>query len=239
MSNGDTRSESAPASNGVARADDRAHEMASVVERALAVLREHGARAPTVPAARVGEGSGASLQSWALDPSSAPGVLELHRQLERLRNQAQDLVDELVRMLESSATSAATGASPLTALPVSPDVATGSVPGLAQLQRVVAVAGQASSMRFRLANDMPHAVEVLLTATSLVGPKGFEVPSRYVGFSPNPLVLAASAAQPVDLTIRMPEQVPPGEYSGLVQGVGLEGASARLTIEVKPATGAS
>jgi len=230
MSNGDTRSESTPASNGVARADDRPNGMASVVERALSVLRQHDTRAPTAPV-------GGASQGWALDPSAAPGIAELHKQLERLRNQAQDLVDELVRVVESIGTGIATTASPLQAPLGVPDLKTGALP-LAQLQRVAAVTGQATSTRFNLANDLRQPVEVLMKATSLIGPQGFEIPGRYVGFSPNPLLLAAASAQPVEVTIRVPEQVPPGVYSGLVQGVGLDGASAQLTVDVKPAAAA-
>lgn len=222
MSNGDTRSESAPASNGVPLASERASDMASVVERALSVLREHGARAP---------GSRTS-QALALDPSAAPGFVELHRQLEQLRYQAQDLVDELVRIVESMGASVATG--PIQAPPAF-DSKPGSLPNLAQLGRVAAVAGQATSTRFNLVNDLRQPVEVLLKASSLIGPKGFEIPSRYVGFSPNPLLLAPASAQPIEVTIRVPEQVPPGVYSALVQGIGLDGANAQLTIDVKPA----
>lgn len=234
MSNGNTQWESAPASNGVTRAASPADNLGSVVGRALSVLREHGARAPA------GHPSG----GWAPDPSAAPGIGELHKQLERLRDQAQDLVDELVRIIESIAAGAATGtnladAQPGHAPPAPPvplDLATTSLPNLAQLRRVTAVAGQATSTRFSLVNDMHHPVEVLMKASSLIGPQGFELPSRSVGFAPNPLLLAASAAQPVDITIRVPEQVPPGQYSGLVQGVGLDGASAQLTVEVRPAS---
>jgi hypothetical protein len=214
MSNGNTQRESA-ATDGIG----------SAVARALSVLHEHGARAP----------ASRSPQAWALDPTAAPGVRQLHQQLEYLRNQAQDLVDELVRVLESLAVSAATGTSPPLAPLASPGLAAGSLPGLTQLRRLVAMPGQTASTQFSLANDMRHPVEVLLKASSLIGPQGFELPSRYVGFAPNPLLVAASSMQPVDVTIRVPEQVPPGEYSGLVRGVGLEGASAQLTLEVKPA----
>lgn len=238
MSNGDTRSESAPASNAVARADDRAKGMASVVERALSVLREHGGRVPAAPAAPAiptAIPTARASQPWSLDPSALPGIAEIHKQLEQLRNQAQDLVDDLVRILESLGTGVATTAGPLQAPLAIPDLKKGAIPDLAQLQRLAAVAGQATSTRFNLANDLRHPVEVLMKATSLIGPQGFEIPSRYVGFSPNPLLVAAAAAQPVEVTIRVPEQVPPGVYSGLVQGVGLDGASAQLTVDVKPA----
>jgi len=224
MSNGDTRSESAPASNGVTLPDERAHDIASVVERALSVLREHGARAP---------GSRTS-QGWGLDPSAAPGYAELHGQLEQLRYQAQDLVDQLVRIVESIGAGVATPTGPIQALPAF-DSKPGSLPNLVQLERVAAVAGQATSTRFNLANDLRQPVEVLMKASSLIGPQGFEIPSRYVGFTPNPLRLAASSEQPIEVTIRVPEQVPPGVYSGLVQGVGLDGAGALLIIDVKPA----
>lgn len=226
MSNGDTR-ERAPASNRVTPADD----LASVVDRALSVLREHGARAP----------ASNSSYDWALDPSTSPGIREIHNQLEQLRNQAQDLVDGLVRAVESMAAGMTTGSRavpPVHAASASSVFQPSSLPSLTQLRRVVAVAGQATSTRFNLVNDTRQPVEVLMKASSLIGPKGFELPSRHVGFAPNPLMLGASAAEPVDVTIRVPEQVPPGEYAGLVQGVGLDGATAQLTVEVRPATAA-
>lgn len=226
MSNADTRWDSAPTSNEVTRADD----IASVVGRALSVLRVHGARAPA-----------AHRSHWALDPTTAPGIGDLQKQLEQLRYQAQDLVDELVRVVEALAaanTSPGPARPTAPAAPAAPAFETESLPDLAQLRRVAAVAGQATSTRFSLVNDTRDPVEVLLKATSLIGPKGFEIPSRYIGFAPNPLLLGASATQPVEVTIRMPEQIPPGEYSGLVQGVGLQGANARLTVEVRPAAGA-
>lgn len=216
MSNGNTQWESAPTD-----------AIGSVVARALSVLREHGARAPT----------SRSSNGWALDPTTAPGIGELHRHLEELRNRAQDLVDELVRIMEAIAAGTTTASNPVSAPLTSPslEAASLSLPALAQLRRVVAVPGQATSTQFQLVNDMRRPVEVLMKASSLIGPQGFELPSRYVGFAPNPLLVAASAAQPVDVTIRLPEQVPPGLYSGLVQGVGLDGATAQLTLEVKPA----
>jgi hypothetical protein len=228
MSNGDTYWESAPGSTGATRAD----EIASVVSRALSVLHEHSARAPT---------GRRSSHGWVLDPSAihdptaVPGISELHKQLERFRNQAQDLIDQLVRALESIAAGMASGSSRAAHPPPSPTLETGALEGLAQLQRVEAVAGQAASTQFRLVNEMSHPVEVLMKASSLIGPRGFELPSHCVGFVPNPLIMGASATEPVHVTIGVPEHAPPGEYSGLVQGVGLDGASARLTVEVRPA----
>ena len=225
MSNGNTQWASAPAS---IRTDDPADAVGSVVERALSVLHQHGVRVP----------SGGSPQDWTFDRPPVPGIDELHTQLGRLRNQAQDIIDELVRVAEAIAVSAATGKQP-TGAPLAPVNVAGAPPhdalGLAQLRRVTAAPGQVTSTQFRLVNEMRQPVEVLMKATSLIGPQGFELPSRSVGFAPNPLLLGASGALPVDVTIRVPEHVPPGEYSGLVQGVGLEGARAALTLEVTPA----
>lgn len=246
MPNAETHRASAPISGGIARAaspvapagspatraDGPADGIASVVERALCVLREHSVRAPAAP----------SGQPWAFEPTLAPGVGELHNRLEQLRYQAQDLVDELVRAIESLAaasTSTSSVAVPSrSTAPATTALGAASLSNLSQLRRAVAVAGQAASIHFDLVNDAQQPVEVLVKATSLIGPHGFEVPSRYVGFSPNPLLLQAGETQPVEVTIRMPEQVPPGEYSGLVQGVGLEGAHAQLTVDVRPMTGA-
>jgi len=193
----------------------------SIVERANAVLQEHG-----TPVA-------AAKRPLTPDLDELPVLSDFERSTRSLRQQAQDLLDTFVAVVERL---------PAT-LPVSP---ASSPPELAQpapklsletletpvLRPAQGTAGAIASTALGLVNETAEPVAVVLRSTSLMSQNGDELPARLVSFEPPSFVAPARAEQPVKVVVRLPDSVRPGTYAGLVQATGLDRTRAVIVLEV-------
>ncbi|HEX6273421.1 MAG TPA: hypothetical protein VFZ53_10280 [Polyangiaceae bacterium] len=187
----------------------------------MTVLEAQRGAAPTTSAApRAGE-----------DPTTA--LDELQKRLGHLREQAQDLVDQVTRVVERLPSG----------VPISPSVPSELQPRLQAfdgatmpvLRAAVASPGGIGRTALGLFNESRAPASIVLRATSLVSDLGDELPGSLVTFAPNPLHLPAAGELPVQANVRVPPGVRPGTYSGLVQAVGLAATRAVLTVIVAPA----
>lgn len=94
-------------------------------------------------------------------------------------------------------------------------------------------AGAEIVVPLRVINEGPTALEVSLYCSNFVSDGGFDISALHVGFAPRACVIAAESAHVFDVTIRVPQQAPPGLYSGLVQAVGTKYFKVVMSIEVR------
>jgi hypothetical protein len=190
----------------------------SIVDRATAILEGERSKSPPERLPSAGE-----------LPERVIG--ELEKRLGHLREQAQDLVDQLVRVaerlpaapLERASTPSLEG---ISALPL---VNATSIP---ELRTARAPVGGIAKTVLGLVNETQSPASVVLRATSLVNERGDELPGSIVTFAPNPLNLPVGAELPVQASALVPTGTRPGKYYGLVQAVGLEAARAVMTLDV-------
>jgi len=188
----------------------------SIVDRAGAILEQDAQRT-------------ASSASLATDASGLPFVSDFERSTRDLREQAQDLVNAFVDLLERLP-------SAIYPAPIAPRPATGPtvrVDGaeLPALRPASASVGQVATTALGLVNETSRPATVVLRATSLVSQSGDEIPAQFVSFEPSSLVVPPASEHPVRLAVRLPTGTRPGKYSGLVHALGLDGARAVIVVD--------
>jgi hypothetical protein len=94
-------------------------------------------------------------------------------------------------------------------------------------------AGAEIVVPLRVINEGPTALEVSLYCSNFVSDGGFDISALHIGFAPRACVIAPESAHVFDVTIRVPQQAPPGLYSGLVQAVGTKYFKVVMSIEVR------
>ena len=190
----------------------------SIVDRATAILDGE----------RAGSETGA-LPSIGEVPERIVG--ELEKRFGHLREQAQDLVDQLARVAERlpAAPLQNESAPARNVIPTLPAVSETRVP---ELRAAHVAAGGIATTALGLVNDAQSPTSVVLRATSFVNEQGDELPGSIMSFAPNPVNLPPNAEHPVQANARVPVGTRPGKYSGLVQALGLEATRAVMTIHV-------
>lgn len=94
-------------------------------------------------------------------------------------------------------------------------------------------AGSEAVIVIRIANEDPSPTEVSLYSTNFVSDTGYDIPARSVTFSPHASTIPPKSDAAFELKVRIPQQAPPGLYSGLVQAAGSKYLKAVVSIEVK------
>jgi hypothetical protein len=194
----------------------------TIVDRTMAILGENttGGRHPAAP--RVDE-----LPTTLLS--------DLEKRVASLREQLQDLVDELTRLGERLP--ASTTVMPNPGLAASSPLALVDQTNLPMLRQAEASIGEMARTVLALVNDGEQPVNVVLRATNLIADSGDAIPGELVNFAPNPLNLPGNSELPVLTKLRVPAGIRPGRYVGLVQAAGLEAARAVMTVVVPAAGG--
>jgi hypothetical protein len=160
---------------------------------------------------------------------------DLEKRVAGLREQLQDLVDELTRLGERLPVSTTMMSNP--GLAASSPLALIDRTNLPMLRQAEAAIGEMARTVLGLVNDGEQPVNVVLRATNLIADSGDSIPGELVHFAPNPLTLPGNSELPVLTTLRLPADASPGKYVGLVQAAGLQAARAVITVVVKPAAG--
>ena len=158
--------------------------------------------------------------------------IDLEPATERFREQARELVDTFVKILEHRPEQMGRFVSQVAGVGSSHgDDDTRSVPLLKPPPP--ANSGQAGCIVLSLENDDAHeTVECTLYATDLVGSSGHRIPATQVNVSPNPVRIPSGGSAEVRIEIRVPTGTPPGSYAGLLQAShgGLERAVLQLSV---------
>jgi hypothetical protein len=183
-----------------------------LLTQAAGILAREVARIPAsflqMPGGAPGSQSPA-LPNLELPVASLPGI-----DIDRLRRHAHDVIETL-----------------LTAF--SPKIA-GPDDRAAILRSTAPVsAGDNAAVTFRLANEEPTPSEVSLYSSNFVADNGYDIPASRVAFSPRVATIPPNGDAKFEIQVRVPQQAPPGIYSGLVQAFGSKYVKAVVSVEVK------
>jgi hypothetical protein len=180
-----------------------------LLSRASSVLTREAARIPAtllgIPAQRVGiPALGAGDATPQMPAASDP---------DRLRRQAHELIETLLTAFS----------------PKGP-----SLEEQIPLLRCVAPvqAGAEGSATMRVANEEGAPCEVALYCTNFVADAGYDIPSLRVTVSPRSVTIPPRGETAFEIKIAVPQQAPPGIYSGLIQAAGNKYVKAVLSVEV-------
>lgn len=192
----------------------------SIVDRAGTILDEH-------------EGRKTSTATRGQSLGELPLLSDFERSTRDIREQAQDLVNAFVDLIERLPYVLQPQHMPSrgAAAPATLRLDDGELPLLRQAS---AAAGRLATTALGLVNQTDNPALVVLRATNLVDDTGQEIPSAFVNFSPISLTLAPRTESPVTVTVQVPSDARPGIYRGLIRAAGLEGAQAAITVNVEP-----
>lgn len=93
-------------------------------------------------------------------------------------------------------------------------------------------AGKPARVTLTVSNEEATPSTVSLCWTNFVSDGGHEITSLKVSVSPRTATIPAHGEAPFEITIAVPEQVPAGTYSGLIQATGSKYVKAVLSITV-------
>jgi hypothetical protein len=93
-------------------------------------------------------------------------------------------------------------------------------------------AGQAARIAFRVENEEDTPSEVTLYCTDFISDSGHEIPALRVTVLPRRATIPAKGDANFDIEIAVPQQTPPGFYSGLIQAMGNRYVKAVLMVQV-------
>jgi hypothetical protein len=93
-------------------------------------------------------------------------------------------------------------------------------------------AGQAARVGFGVANEEDTPSEVTLYCTDFISDSGHEIPALRITVLPRRATIPAKSDAEFEIEVAVPQQTPPGSYSGLIQAMGNRYVKAVLMIEV-------
>lgn len=94
-------------------------------------------------------------------------------------------------------------------------------------------AGTDAVVTLRVANEDSAPSDVSLYCSNLVADNGYDIPALRVAFSPRVSTIPQHGDATFEIKVRVPQQAPPGIYSGLVQALGSKYLKAVVSVEVK------
>ena len=100
-------------------------------------------------------------------------------------------------------------------------------------RRSAAVApGMRTALSISLENQDDQPVRLTFHVSDFINDQGNKIPGSVVTFNPPTQTIPSQGRAKVDIDIAVPLRTPSGCYSGLVQGEGLPGVKAVLSVEV-------
>jgi hypothetical protein len=93
-------------------------------------------------------------------------------------------------------------------------------------------AGEHAKATIRIVNEESTPSRVMLYATNFVADSGYELPSLAFSATPRVATIAPGGAAAFEVTLKVPQQAPPGVYSGLIQAAGSRYVKAVLMLDV-------
>jgi hypothetical protein len=185
-----------------------------LVSQATSLLAREAARLPSIP---LGPPNGLSGSTAVPSGSELPGRPPMAGgsdvDPDRLRRQAHEMVETLLALFVPKGESAGDRIPLLRcAVPVA--------------------AGGSGCVKLRMANDEATASEVSLYSTNLAADSGYDIPSVRVSVSPQRLTIPPKGEGAFEVKISVPQQTPPGVYSGLIQATGAQYVKAVVSVQV-------
>jgi hypothetical protein len=183
----------------------------SLLTRAASILAQEAARIPSTFLGTAAPGAAGPLANLQLPGGQALGS---GVDLDRLRRYAHEVIETLLT-------------------PFSPKVR--PLDDRVPLLRCVAPVngGSAASAAVHVANEEAEPSEVTLYCSNFIADCGYEIPALRVEFLPRTLTIAPKSMATFEVKIAVPQQAPPGLYSGLVQAAGNKYVKAIVSVEVK------
>jgi hypothetical protein len=119
-------------------------------------------------------------------------------------------------------------------IPAIPAAARGHAsPSIPVIELAVPIAaGTEANLALPLVNDGSRSVNAIPYCTDFISNTGHQIPASQVTFRPRSSPLASGARGVTQLSITVPHQVGAGEYSALVQAMGLAGPLAVVVLRV-------
>jgi hypothetical protein len=136
---------------------------------------------------------------------------------DRFRRQAHELIETLLATFSGGAREKAGAADERIPLLRSP----------APVQ-----AGRSTRVGFCTYNEEDTPSQVTLYCTDFISDQGHEIPALRVTVTPRQATIPAKGKADFDIEVAVPQQTPPGYYSGLIQAMGNRYVKAVLMIEV-------
>jgi hypothetical protein len=204
------RSATSAASNGEGVA-----AITALVGRAASILAKQAAAISTNPLIPSNVNSDSTRTGPNLD---TPVVAQLSNVAsspldpERVRRQAHEMIETLLTVF-------------------SPRLPPGEqVPVLSSAAPVEA--GRDASVTIRVANEEGEPTEAALYCSNFIGDSGYDIPSLRATFSPRMATIAPNSEAAFQIRLAIPQQTPPGVYSGLVQAAGTRYVKAVVSFQV-------
>jgi hypothetical protein len=145
-------------------------------------------------------------------PQAGLGEQDQAAQIDRLRRSAYDLIETVLGVF-------------------SPKVTGGEAVPLLKTA-APARAGTLATVNMRVTNESSDSADVNFYCTNLISDNGYEIPSLRVAFSPHTLSVPPGGEVVATVTLSIPQQAPPGVYTGLVQVSGMKEVRAVVVFNV-------
>jgi hypothetical protein len=160
--------------------------------------------------------------------------IDLEPVTERFREQARELVDTFVKILEHRPEEMGRFVSTVAGVASShADADTKSVPLLKPPPPVKA--GETGYILLSVENEDPNeGASCALYTTDLVGPLAHSISKTHISMSPSTIRIPPGGSNEVRIDIRVPLGTPPGKYAGLVHAVDIGLQQFVLQISVVP-----
>jgi len=94
-------------------------------------------------------------------------------------------------------------------------------------------AGDVAKIPLTVTNEGALPLDVSFFSSDLVGGSGFGVPARKITFSPRVRSLQPGEVTTFEIAVPIPQQTPPGTYTGVIQAAALDYLRAVLTVAVE------
>jgi hypothetical protein len=191
----------------------------SLVGIAARICPVTGAAIPSVPSdpSRLRQQAHELVAGLLGGPGQAGQFLGTGSDGDRLRRQAHEFIDSLLTTFGGGAPNKRSAADDQVPLLRSP----------APVQ-----AGNATCADFVVTNEEDTPSQVTLYCTDFVSDSGHEIPALRVNVRPRQATIPARGEATFEIEISVPQQTPPGFYSGLIQAMGNRYVKAVLMVEV-------
>jgi len=184
-----------------------------LVNQASSLLARQASWLPSIPQGVVDGMPGTGSSSGSGSPVLPPQAAGTGFDPDRLRRQAHEMIETLLAVFSPKGRSPGDYAPLLRcAAPVAP--------------------GHDGRIAVRVANEEGTPSEVSLYCTNLAADSGYDIPSLRVSISPRRVTIPAKGEATFEVAIAVPQQTPPGIYSGLIQATGAQYVKAVVSVQV-------
>lgn len=93
-------------------------------------------------------------------------------------------------------------------------------------------AGETVQISFKVHNDRSESTQTKVLCTDLHSCQGDLIAQDAISIAPNPINLAPDATESINISIHLPQQLPKGEYSGILMATELSYLKAMISVSV-------